>query len=140
MAKGKRKDKRITLTQAQAQKWADKLYWQILRMFLAAAMDVFGWQEEQVVDFAARVNWYFDAAHTDHTITEDLVDRLLEENMGIIMEKTNNMKGVTDDGREKQGAAGEAEGDPGSPRPDREPAGEDGLHEGEAEQGQQPAA
>lgn len=109
MAKGKRKEKRVVMTQAKLKTTMEELYWQILRMFLAAAMDVFGWQEEQVVDFAARVNWYFDAAHTDHTITEDLVDRLLEENMGIIMKKTNNMKGVTDDGREGQGAAGAEE-------------------------------
>ena len=54
-SKKKRKDKRITLTQAQAQAQADALYWKILRMFLAAAMDVYGWKEQEVVDFAARV-------------------------------------------------------------------------------------
>ena len=96
MAKGKRLDKRVTLTQAQAQKWADELYWKILRMFLAAAMDVYGWQEQEVVDFAARVNWYFDAANKEHTITEGLVDKLLEENMGIIMTRKQELKERTD--------------------------------------------
>ena len=94
--KGKSKDKRVTLTQAKAQEYADGLYWKILRMFLAAAMDVYGWQEQEVVDFAARVNWYFDAANTEHTITEDLVDKLLEVNMGIIMTKKQELKERTD--------------------------------------------
>lgn len=49
-SKKKRKDKRITLTQAQAQAQANELYWKILRMFLAAAMDVYGWKEQEVVD------------------------------------------------------------------------------------------
>lgn len=94
--KGKSKNKRVTLTQAQAQAQAEATYWKILRMFLAAAMDVYGWQEQEVVDFAARVNWYFDAANTEHTITEDLVDKLLEENMGIIMTKKQELKERTD--------------------------------------------
>ena len=91
-SKKKRKDKRITLTQAQAQAQANELYWKILRMFLAAAMDVYGWKEQEVVDFAARVNWYFDAANTEHTITEDLVDKIIEENMGLIMTRKQEQK------------------------------------------------
>lgn len=96
MAKGKRKDKRITLTQAKAHEMAEQLYWHILRMFLAAAMDVFDWKADEVVDFAARVNWYFDAARKEHTISEKLVDKLIEENMGLIMEKTNKLKRRTE--------------------------------------------
>ena len=46
--KGKSKNKRVTLTQAQAQAQAEATYWKILRMFLAAAMDVYGWQEQEV--------------------------------------------------------------------------------------------
>lgn len=95
-SKKKRKDKRITLTQAQAQAQADELYWKILRMFLAAAMDVFGWEEKEVVDFAARVNWYFDAANTEHTISEELVDKIIEENMGLIMTRKQEQKERTE--------------------------------------------
>ena len=96
MAKGRPKDKRVTITQAKMRKMANDLYWQILRMFLAAAMDVFGWKEEEVVKFAARVNWYFDAARKERTITEDLVDKIIEENMGIIMQETEDMKRRTE--------------------------------------------
>lgn len=96
MAKGKRKDKHITLTQAQAHKWADKLYWQILRTFLCAAMDVYHWTADDVVAFAARVNWYFDAAHKDRTVTEDYMDELIEENMDLIMKKTTELKERTE--------------------------------------------
>ena len=95
-SKKKRKDKRITLTQAQAQAQANELYWKILRMFLAAAMDVYGWKEQEVVDFAARVNWYFDAANTEHTITEDMVDKIIEENMGLIMTRKQEQKERTE--------------------------------------------
>lgn len=94
--KAKRKNKRITLTQAKAQEYANELYWKILRMFLAAAMDVYGWKEQEVVDFAARVNWYFDAANTEHTITEDLVDKIIEENMGLIMTRKQEQKERTE--------------------------------------------
>lgn len=94
--KAKGKDKRITLTQAKAQEYANELYWKILRMFLAAAMDVYGWKEQEVVDFAARVNWYFDAANTEHTITEDLVDKIIEENMGLIMTRKQEQKERTE--------------------------------------------
>lgn len=94
--KAKGKNKRITLTQAQAQAQADELYWKILRMFLAAAMDVYGWKEQEVVDFAARVNWYFDAANTEHTISEELVDKIIEENMGLIMTRKQEQKERTE--------------------------------------------
>ena len=94
--KAKGKNKRITLTQAQAQAKADELYWKILRMFLAAAMDVYGWKAEEVVDFAARVNWYFDAANTEHTISEELVDKIIEENMGLIMTRKQEQKERTE--------------------------------------------
>jgi len=96
MAKGKRKDKRVVMTQAKAKDLANDLYWQILRMFLAAAMDVYHWQEDEVVDFAARVNWYFDAAKKERTITEDLIDEIIEANMGLIMTKTQDMKERTE--------------------------------------------
>lgn len=96
LKKKKGKDKRITLTQAKAQEYANELYWKILRMFLAAAMDVYGWKEQEVVDFAARVNWYFDAANTEHTITEDLVDKIIEENMGLIMSRKQEQKERTE--------------------------------------------
>ena len=96
LKKKKSKDKRITLTQAKAQEYANELYWKILRMFLAAAMDVYGWKEQEVVDFAARVNWYFDAANTEHTITEDLVDKIIEENMGLIMTRKQEQKERTE--------------------------------------------
>ncbi len=95
-SKKKRKDKRITLTQAQAREQAELTYWKILRMFLAAAMDVYGWKEQEVVDFAARVNWYFDAANTEHTISEELVDKIIEENMGLIMTRKQEQKERTE--------------------------------------------
>lgn len=94
--KAKGKDKRVTLTQAKARELANDLYWQILRMFLAAAMDVYGWQEDEVVSFAARVNWYFDAAKKERTITEDVVDRIIEENMGLIMTRKQELKERTE--------------------------------------------
>lgn len=94
--KAKGKNKRIMLTQAQAQAKADELYWKILRMFLAAAMDVYDWKEQEVVDFAARVNWYFDAANTEHTISEELVDKIIEENMGLIMTRKQEQKERTE--------------------------------------------
>lgn len=96
LKKKKGKDKRITLTQAKAQEYANELYWKILRMFLAAAMDVYGWKEQEVVDFAARVNWYFDAANTEHTISEELVDKIIEENMGLIMTRKQEQKERTE--------------------------------------------
>lgn len=96
MAKGKRKDKRVVMTQAKAKDLANQLYWQILRMFLAAAVDVYGWKEDEIVDFAARVNWYFDAARKERTITEDLVDQIIEANAGIIMSKVDEMKARTE--------------------------------------------
>lgn len=95
-SKKKHKDKRITLTQAQAREQAELTYWKILRMFLAAAMDVYGWKEQEVVDFAARVNWYFDAANTEHTISEELVDKIIEENMGLIMTRKQEQKERTE--------------------------------------------
>ena len=96
MAKGKRKDKRVVMTQAKAKDLANQLYWQILRMFLAAAVDVYHWKEDEIVDFAARVNWYFDAAKKERTITEDLVDQIIEANAGIIMIKVDEMKARTE--------------------------------------------
>ena len=84
------------MTQAKAKDLANQLYWQILRMFLAAAVDVYGWKEDEIVDFAARVNWYFDAAKKERTITEDLVDQIIEANAGIIMSKVDEMKARTE--------------------------------------------
>jgi len=109
MAKGKRKEKRVVMTQAKLKTTMEGLYWQILRMFLAAASDVYHWKADEVVEFAARTNWYFDAAYKEHTITQDFVDEVIEANMDLIMQKTNELKNrteVQDDGREGQGAAG----------------------------------
>lgn len=111
MAKGKRKEKRVVMTQAKLKTTMEELYWQILRMFLAAASDVYHWKADEVVEFAARTNWYFDAAYKEHTITQDFVDEVIEANMDLIMQKTNEMKNRTEvqDGREGQGAAGAEE-------------------------------
>ena len=84
------------MTQAKAKQMADDLYWQILRMFLAAAMDVYHWKTDEVVAFSSRVNWYFDAARKERTITEDLIDSIIEENMELIMSKTRELKERTE--------------------------------------------
>ena len=90
--KRKSKDNRVVLTQAKARKITEDTYWEILSMFLAAAMDLHIMTEDDIVDFAARVNWYFDSVEKDHLITLETVHEIIEENMGLIFEKKQALK------------------------------------------------
>ena len=90
--KPKSKDKRVVMTQAKVKKLGEDLYWEILAMFISAAMDLHIMTEDDIVDFAARVNWYFDSVEKEHLITLDTVHELIKENMGLIFEKTQKLK------------------------------------------------
>lgn len=96
MAKQKRtKQKPIILTPKAAKELQEQIYWEILEQFLAAASDLYHWTSEEVVDFSARVNWYFSAQHTDRTLSEKTVHETIEANMELIMERTKKFRHQT---------------------------------------------
>lgn len=88
--KQKPKNKRMQLNKAAVRDMQEQIYWQILSMFLAAAVDLYQWTDDTVAEYAARVNWYFNATFKEKLITLDHVHEIIQERSGLIMQKTRD--------------------------------------------------
>lgn len=84
------KEKKIIMTPTKARELQEQIYWELLEQFLAAAADLNMITEDQIEDFAARVNWYFSAQHNEKTINEKMVHSVIEAKIGLIMERTKH--------------------------------------------------
>ena len=81
-----RDKKPVTMTQAKVKKLKEDITWKTLVMFIACAMDEYDWGEDQVSDFAVRLNRYMTAVD-DHLISVHKVAQIVEQETGLKIRK-----------------------------------------------------
>jgi len=80
--KNKRKKPNVTLTNSELNKFKQESIWWAMIMFLATAMDEMGWTENDIDNFAVRLDRYMSAVQ-DHVITINKVSQIIEEQLGV---------------------------------------------------------
>lgn len=79
--------KQITVTKAQLKKVYQKATMDGLVLFIATAMDEFGWTIDDVEKFSVRLNRYSEAVD-EHLISIRKVREIISEVMGVEIERS----------------------------------------------------
>lgn len=76
------RNKHITITEAQLKKERNIATDKAVILFIAAAMDEFGWTEAEIDRFAERLNRYAKAVE-DKVISLDKVSHIIKDEIGV---------------------------------------------------------
>jgi len=73
--------KQITITRAKLTGLVNLTVQKVLTIFIGAAMDEFGWTDEDLERFAVRLQRYYDAVD-EHLISTDKIKKIVEQVTG----------------------------------------------------------